>query len=75
MTKQQIMENVRQLPLTDQLDLACELLEIVDPGSSDTPVSEELRAELDRRMLEADAEGAEPQDWDALKSRLLRGEF
>jgi putative addiction module component (TIGR02574 family) len=75
MTKEQIIENVRQLPRQDQLDLACELLEIVDPAPLDGPLSDELKAELDRRMAEADAEKAPPEDLETLKAKLLRGEF
>jgi putative addiction module component (TIGR02574 family) len=75
MTKEQIIQNVRQLPREDQLDLACELLEIVDPAPLDAPLSDELKAELDRRMAAADAENAPAEDLETLKAKLLRGEF
>lgn len=75
MTKQQIIENVKQLPRGEQIDLAMELWDAVDISDSEFPLTDDQKAELDRRLAEADSNPQPAEDVELLKARLLRGEF
>ncbi len=75
MTKQQILESAKHLPRDQQIDLAIEFWDAVDLGDLDFPLSDEQKAELDRRMAESNTNPQPAEDVEALKTRLLRGEF
>ncbi len=75
MTRQQIINNVKQLPRSEQIDLAMELWDAVDVREGDFPLNDEQKAELDRRLTEASSNRQPAEDLESLKTRLLRGEF
>ena len=75
MTKDQVLATAKALPKEDRLELAMELWEAIEPSSADLPLSDELRAELDRRLAEDEADPQPAEDWSALREKLLRGEF
>jgi putative addiction module component (TIGR02574 family) len=73
MTKEELLEQAKLLPRDEQIDLAMERWEAVRvTGYLDTlPISEEERAELDRR-LEADARNPAPTiPWEEVKRRVM----
>ena len=75
MTKQQILESAKHLPRDQQIDLAIEFWAAVDLCDGDYPLTEAQRQELDRRIAESDANPQAPEEIEALKARLLKGEF
>lgn len=72
MTKQQILEEVQNLPAEDRFDLAVEIWETVDVH--DVELSAEMRSELDRRIAEDDADSTPAEPWDVVREKLLLGE-
>jgi len=75
MTKHQIMDSARHLPRSQQIDLALQLWEVLQISDADFPPTDPQKAELDRRIAESDANPQPPEEVDAIKSRLLQGEF
>jgi putative addiction module component (TIGR02574 family) len=75
MTKREILENVRQLTRDEQVDLAFEIWDLVDVRQDQFPLDDEQRTELDRRVAESNANPQPAEEFDALKARLLRGDF
>ena len=69
------LEALRRLSISERLQLVADLWDTIAEDAPDEalPLSPELRAELDRRLAdhEADPEAAAP--WDALRQRLLGG--
>ena len=73
MTKDELLEKAKSLPRDEQIDLAMELWEAIrETGYLDTlPLSEEERAEIDRR-LEADERDPAPTiPWEEGKRQIL----
>jgi putative addiction module component (TIGR02574 family) len=58
-----------------QIHLAMELWKAIEVRDDDATISDEQRAELDRRIAEADANPKPSEDWNALREKLLRGEI
>jgi putative addiction module component (TIGR02574 family) len=75
MTKQQIIDSAKQLPRDEQIDLAAELWDAIEVSNGDFPLSEEQKAELDRRIAESDSNPQPAEDVESLKARVLRGDF
>jgi putative addiction module component (TIGR02574 family) len=75
MTRQQLLNEAKTLPREDQIELARDLWEIIDLDENDFPLTDEQKAELDRRIAEADADPTAAEDWESLKTKLLQGEF
>ena len=76
MTRQQIFESAKLLSREEQIDLAMELWDLAEPlTQEELLVSDELKAELDRRLAEADANSQPAEDWSVTRAKLLRGEF
>ena len=75
MTRQQIIDNARQLSRDEQIDLAMELWDIVELREDDFALTDAQKAELDRRSAESDRDPQPAEDVDSLTARLLRGEF
>ena len=73
MGKQELLDSAKSLPKDERIDLVMELWASID--ADDQPISDELRAELDRRVAADDSDPAPAEDWDPLRARLLRGEF
>jgi len=75
MTKDQLLKNARSLPKGEQIDLALELWESIDADSTEPPVTDAIKRELDRRIAADDADEQAAVQWPELKDKLLKGEF
>jgi putative addiction module component (TIGR02574 family) len=75
MTKDQVLATAKNLPREDRLELAMEWWEAIESSNTDLPLSDEQRAELDRRLAEDEADPQPAEDWSKLREKLLRGEF
>lgn len=73
MGKQELLDSAKSLPKDERIDLVMELWASID--ADDQPISDELRAELDRRKAVDDSDPAPAEDWDQLKAKLLRGDI
>lgn len=76
MTKQQIIENVQQLPRDEQVDLAMKLWDMVGIGDSDLVISDSQKQELDRRIDAHDRNPGDAQPWQQVREQIkqeLRG--
>ena len=74
-TKAQLLENAKALPTGDRIDLAMELWDTVGAAHIGTSISPSLREELRRRVAEDEADPQPAENWDELRSKLLRGEI
>ena len=63
---------LRTLPAEERMRLASDLWESVESESPRRVLSDELKAELDRRVAEDDANPDSALPWDEVKSRLDR---
>jgi putative addiction module component (TIGR02574 family) len=75
MTRQQIISEIRTLPREEQVGLMMDLWEEVDLQAADLPLTDDQKAELDRRVAAADGDPAPLEDFEVVRDRLLRGEF
>ena len=75
MTKDQLLETARALSKQDRLDLAMELWNGIELSAEDLPLSDEQKADLDRRLAEDDAHPQPQEEWAVLRARLLRGDL
>jgi putative addiction module component (TIGR02574 family) len=68
-----IMTNLAELlklPATERLELIEALWDSLDAESANLPVSPELRAEIERRMGEDDADPSSARDWEDVRKEL-----
>ena len=72
MTKQQIIESAKKLPREDQVDLAMEFWEIVGPTDEELPLTDELKAELDRRIEAFERNPSDARPWEEVREEILR---
>ena len=75
MTKQELLENAKSLSKQDRIDLAMDLWDLVDGEKLEVELSEEQKAELDRRLAAHDADPQPDEDLDTIREKLLRGEI
>jgi putative addiction module component (TIGR02574 family) len=75
MTRQELLDTAKRLPKEDRIELAIELWDMIDFDENDFPLTEAQKAELDRRIAEADNNPVPSEDFEVLKQKLLRGEF
>lgn len=75
MTREQLLREASLLPRDEQIDLAMAFWDLVGPTSDELPLNDALRAELDRRIAEDDADPTPAEPWDMLRDKLLRGDF
>jgi putative addiction module component (TIGR02574 family) len=75
MTKREIIDSVKRLPIEEQVDVALELWDVVEANPDALPLTDAQKGALDERMREADANPQPAEEFDAVKSRLQRGEF
>lgn len=73
MTKEEILERAKSLPRDEQIDLAMELWEAIHAtGYLDTlPISDQERAEFERRLDEDERNPAPAVPWEQVKRQLL----
>lgn len=65
---------LRQLSQLEKLELANELWDEFDADQASLPISEEHKAELDRREEEYQRDPSRVTTWEAIKARLLGGQ-
>ena len=63
---------IRTLPIEDRLRIANDLWDSVESDSPKRELSEALKAELDRRIADDDANPGEAMPWGEVKKRLYR---
>ena len=63
---------IRTLPIEDRLRIANDLWDSVETDSPKRELSEALKAELDRRIADDDANPDEAMPWDEVKARLYQ---
>jgi putative addiction module component (TIGR02574 family) len=59
-----------KLPATERLELIEALWDSLDAESANLPVPDALRAEIERRMAEDDADPSSARDWDDVRKEL-----
>jgi putative addiction module component (TIGR02574 family) len=67
MTPKSILEQALRLPVAERIDLVEQLWDSIAAASSQVPVPEWHKAELDRRLAEPNAERL---TWDEVQKRL-----
>ena len=63
--------NLLALPAAERLRLTELLWESLQPSADDLPLSDELRAELDRRLAEQEAGPDQGVPWDQVRESLF----
>lgn len=74
MTKEQLLSEAKLLPKQDQIDLVMDLWNLIELTADDLPLTDEQKAEFDRRLLLDAADPVVPVTFDALKTRLSHGD-
>ena len=72
MTKQEIIESAKRLPREQQVDLAMEFWDLVEIQDNDLPLTDDQRAELDRRIEDYVREPRGGRPWKDVKQDILR---
>jgi putative addiction module component (TIGR02574 family) len=72
MTKAEILQSARELPPQDQLELAMELWNAIDSDAADLPLTDDLRAELDRRLEEFERSPGDARPWEEVRADILQ---
>lgn len=75
MTKNEVLKTARALSKDERLDLAMELWEGIQLSTDELPLSDEQKAELDRRLSDDRAQPQPAEEWMTLREGLLRGEL
>jgi putative addiction module component (TIGR02574 family) len=75
MTKQQLLDEAKSLPKKQRIEMAMELWDSIETGVDDATLTDDHRRELDHRLSADEADGSPPEDWQALRAKLLRGEL
>ena len=75
MTREQLVREAALLPRSELIELAMDVWALAAPTDDDLPMTDELRAELDRRIAEDEADPTPAEPWDVLREKLLRGEI
>ena len=73
--KQFSVTEILELPVTERIRLVEQIWDSIAAVPEAVPVSEELKAELDRRLMEFEAnpEGGSP--WEEIRERILQGKW
>jgi len=73
--KQFSVTEILELPVAERIRLVELIWDSIAAVPEAVPVSEELKAELDRRLLEFEAnpEGGSP--WEAVRERIVQGKW
>jgi putative addiction module component (TIGR02574 family) len=72
MTKAALRDDLRKLPLAERLALVEEIWDSIaaDCEREPFPLSDEQRADLERRLAEADADPAGGAPWEEVRERI-----
>ena len=65
-----LTKQVLSLPLSQRLELVDELWDSIYAEADDIPITEELRAEIDRRLARYKADPTTAKPWDEVRKRL-----
>ncbi len=71
MTKHGVIEKALELSPADRLDVIEHLWASLDQNSADVELTDEWRAELDRRLADHRANPRDVQPWDQVKAEIL----
>ncbi len=72
MTKSELLEYALALPHDQQIELAMDLWDAIEFRADDFPLTVAQKAELDRRIAEADANPSEALPWEQVREQILR---
>lgn len=61
MTKEELLEGAKSLPIDQRIDLVMDLWSAID--AEDQPLTDDLRQELDRRIASDNANPRPAEDW------------
>lgn len=75
MTRTQLLENVKELPRSERIDLALDIWETIDSQDTQWPLTEPQKEELDRRLAADKADPQPAQEWTAFREKILRGDY
>ena len=75
MTRSQLLENVRELPRSEQIELMLDMWEAISPTNAELPLTEEHKEQLDRRLAADQVNPVPAEDWPVLREKLFRNEF
>jgi putative addiction module component (TIGR02574 family) len=75
MTRTQLLENVKVLPRSEQIDLALDIWEAIDPQEAEWSLTHQQKEELDRRLVADETNPQPAEGWPALRKKILRGDF
>ena len=74
MTLETVLKDAMSLSARERALLADELWRSVPRAEAAVALTPAQRADLERRVREDDAGGADPQDWEQVRADLRRGE-
>ena len=72
MTKREILDNVRQLSRDEQVDLAVQIWELVDPSSDELHLTDAQKGALDLRIEEFERNPQAARPWEQVREEILR---
>ncbi len=75
MTRTQLLENVKVLPRSEQIDLALEIWEAIDPQETEWSLTEQQKVELDHRLVADETNPQTAEEWTVLRDKIRRGDF
>jgi putative addiction module component (TIGR02574 family) len=64
------LADLLKLPATERLELIEALWDSLDAEAANRPVSPELRAEIEKRMAEDDADPSSARDWEDVREEM-----
>ena len=67
------LSELRKLSVAERIQLAQDLWDSIAEEAQTLPLTEEQRAELDRRLADAEQSPGEGHSWTEVKARLLHG--
>ena len=67
------LSELRKLSVAERIQLAQDLWDSIAEEAQTLPLTEEQRAELDRRLADAEQSPGEGRSWTEVKARLLHG--
>lgn len=72
MTKREILDNVRQLPRAEQVDIAMEVWDLVEIQEAEAPLNATQIGELERRLAQHQQNPSEARPWEQVREEILR---
>jgi len=73
--KQFSVAEILELPVAERIRLVEQIWDSIAAVPEAVPVSEELKAELDRRLLEFEANPDGGSPWEEVRERIVQGKW